>query len=236
MTDTSPTILLADDEPALRRLIRTILATQGYSLIEAADGISTLEAARAVPGADLLLLDLALPDMEGFNIIKELRASGLAMPIIVLSNRSEENAKVTALDLGADDYVTKPFGARELSARIRAALRHRQQMAGEPPVIKSGDLAVDLMRRIVTLSGQEIKLSPKEYALLSLLIRNAGKVLTHAYILNEVWGTESDPQYVRIYVRSLRVKLRDAPENPRYILTEQGVGYRFRDVAEIDQN
>jgi two-component system KDP operon response regulator KdpE len=227
-------ILVADDEPAIRRLLRTILTTQGYAVSEAADGTSALQAALLPPAADLLLLDLAIPGLDGMQIIKELRASGSAIPIIVLSNRSDENAKVTALDLGADDYLTKPFGARELFARIRAAMRHRLQMEGESPVFRSGELAVDLVRRVVTLSGQDLKLSPKEYGLLSLLVRNAGKVLTHSYILNELWSGEADTQYIRIYVRSLRQKLREVPENPRYILTEQGVGYRFSEPASAE--
>ena len=227
-------ILVADDEPAIRRLLRTILTTQGYAVSEAADGTSALQAASLPPAADLLLLDLAIPGLDGMQIIKELRASGSAIPIIVLSNRSDENAKVTALDLGADDYLTKPFGARELFARIRAAMRHRLQMEGESPVFRSGELAVDLVRRVVTLSGQDLKLSPKEYGLLSLLVRNAGKVLTHSYILNELWSGEADTQYIRIYVRSLRQKLREVPENPRYILTEQGVGYRFSEPASAE--
>ncbi|MGO9545770.1 MAG: response regulator [Rhodomicrobium sp.] len=234
MTEKSPRILVADDEPAIRRLLRTILTTQGYAVTEAADGNSALQAALISPLADLLLLDLTLPDMDGFKIIKELRASGSPMPIIVLSNRSDENAKVAALDLGADDYLTKPFGARELFARVRAALRHRLQIEGERPIFRAGDLAVDLVRRVVTLAGEAVKLSPKEYALLSLLVKNEGKVLTHSYILNELWSGEADTQYIRIYIRSLRQKLREAPEKPRYILTEQGVGYRFRDPVESD--
>ena len=232
MTEASPQILVADDEPAIRRLLRTILATLGYSVTEAHTGNRALEAASASPRADLLLLDLTLPDMDGFKIIRELRSSGSSMPIIVLSNRNDENSKVTALDLGADDYLTKPFGARELFARMRAAMRHRLQMGGEQPIFRSGELAVDLVRRVVTLGGEELKLSPKEYALLSLLVKNAGKVLTHSHILKELWSGEADTQYIRIYIRSLRQKLRDAPENPSYILTEQGVGYRFREPPD----
>ncbi|MGO9171697.1 MAG: response regulator [Rhodomicrobium sp.] len=234
MTYTSQQVLVVDDEPAMRRLLRTILAAQGYAVTEADGGNSALQAARILPSADLILLDLTLPDLDGFKVIRELRATGSAMPIIVLSNRTDENAKVAALDLGADDYLTKPFGARELFARIRAAMRHRQQIEAERPLFRSGDLAVDLVRRVVTLSGQEIRLSPKEYALLSLLVRNAGKVLTHSYILSELWNGEADAQYTRIYIRLLRQKLREAPENPRYILTEQGVGYRFRDTGETE--
>jgi len=234
MAEISPRILVVDDDPAIRRLLRTVLSTQGYSVTEAADGNSALQAALISPSADLLLLDLTLPDMDGFQVIRELRASGSTVPIIVLSNRNDESAKVRALDLGADDYLTKPFGARELFARMRAAMRHRLQMAGERPIFRAGELAVDLVRRAVTLAGEEVKLSPKEYALLSVLVKNAGKVLTHSHILNELWSGEADTQYIRIYIRSLRLKLGEAPENPRYILTEQGVGYRFRDPADSE--
>jgi two-component system KDP operon response regulator KdpE len=167
------------------------------------------------------------------EIIAELRASGSTLPIVVLSQRSDENAKVAALDLGADDYVTKPFGARELLARLRTALRHRLQSQGERPAFQAGELSVDLVRRIVKLGGEEVKLSAKEYGLLSLLVTNAGKVLTHKFILDNLWGGGADAQYVRIYVRSLRQKLGDPPESPRYILTEQGVGYRFNDIEEF---
>jgi two-component system, OmpR family, KDP operon response regulator KdpE len=222
-------VLVADDEKVIRRLLRTILLTQDYEIVEAVDGGSALDSALGAEPPDVMLLDLSLPDMDGLRVIKEVRESGSILPIVVLSNRSDELAKVTALDLGANDYVTKPFGTRELLARLRAALRHRLQMGGDMPVFRAGDLTVDHLRRIVTLGGKEIKLSPKEYALLSLLAMNAGKVLTHKNILDQLWGGESDPQYIRIYVRSLRQKLGDAS---RYILTEQGIGYRFRSPDE----
>ncbi len=146
----------------------------------------------------------------------------------MLSSRGDEAGKVRALDLGADDYVTKPFGIDELLARIRAALRHRLQEQGERPLFHSGDLAVDLVRRIVTVRGDEVKLTPREYDLLRLLIGHAGKVLTHKFILDKLWGPEADVQYLRIYIRSLRQKIETAPERPDHILTEQGVGYRLR--------
>jgi two-component system, OmpR family, KDP operon response regulator KdpE len=146
----------------------------------------------------------------------------------VLSSRSDERGKVEALDLGADDYVTKPFGIDELLARIRAAQRHRLQQEGERPIFRVGDLAFDLVRRHVTIRGEDVKLSPREYDLLRLLVRHAGKVLTHRFILKEVWGGETDVQYLRIYIRALRQKIEDDPERPRYILTETGVGYRLR--------
>ncbi|PWC85612.1 Fis family transcriptional regulator, partial [Azospirillum sp. Sp 7] len=161
-------------------------------------------------------------------VIRRLRADGVAAPIIVLSSRADEAGKVEALDLGADDYVTKPFGMDELLARIRAALRHRLQQQGERPLFRSGDLAVDLVRRIVTVRGAEVKLSPREYDLLRLLVAHAGKVLTHRFILKEVWGADTDVQYLRIYIRQLRQKIEAEPERPSHILTETGVGYRLR--------
>lgn len=170
--------------------------------------------------------------MHGFDVIEKLRDAKSAVPIIVLSSRTDEAGKVKALDLGADDYVTKPFGIDELLARIRTALRHRLQQEGEQAVFRSGDLAVDLVRRIVTVRGEEVKLSPREYDLLRVLVAHAGKVLTHKFIINEVWGGATDVQYLRIYIRALRQKLETNPERPRHILTEQGVGYRLRLTTE----
>jgi two-component system KDP operon response regulator KdpE len=234
ITALSNHVLVLDDEPAMRRLLRTILLTQGYKVTEAHNGTAASEAIATYETIDLLILDLGLPEMNGLDIIKEIRASGSVLPILVLSNRTDENTKVAALDLGADDYVTKPFGARELLARVRAALRHRLQVAGEKPVFKVGELSVDYIKRIVTLAGQEIKLTPKEYSLLNLLVSNAGKVLTHKFILERLWSGEADTQYVRIYIRSLRQKLESA-DGPPLIITEQGVGYRFVDPNEKTQ-
>lgn len=221
------TVLLVEDEPPIRRFLRTTLSAQGYEVAEAADGAAALEQIRKRP-PDLLVLDLGLPDMDGAEIIRRLRGTGETLPIIVLSSRVDEAGKVTALDLGADDYVTKPFGVDELLARIRAALRHRLQRQGEAPVFRSGGLSVDLVRRIVTVDGAEVKLSPREYDLLRLLVAHAGKVLTHRFILKEVWGGETDIQYLRIYIRQLRQKIEASPERPQHILTETGVGYRLR--------
>jgi len=220
-------ILVVDDEPAIRRFLRASLGAQGYQVSEAQSGQTALEMFRRNT-PDVVVLDLGLPDRDGFGIIKELRDSGSAAPIIVLSSRADEGGKVRALDLGADDYVTKPFGVEELLARIRAALRHRLQQQGERPVFKSGDLTVDLVRRIVTARGAEVKLSPREYDLLRLLVMHAGKVLTHRFILREVWGAETDVQYLRIYIRALRQKIEADPDRPQLIVTEQGVGYRLR--------
>ena len=220
-------VLVVDDEPAIRRFLRTSLATQDYQVTEAADGRAALDAVQH-GRTDVVVLDLGLPDLDGFEVIERLRAAGSALPIIVLSSRADEAGKVRALDLGADDYVTKPFGVDELLARIRAALRHRLQQEGERPLFRSGDLSVDLVRRIVTVRGQEVKLSPREYDILRLLVAHAGKVLTHKFVLREVWGGETDVQYLRIYIRQLRQKIEADPERPHHVLTETGIGYRLR--------
>jgi len=220
-------LLIVDDEPAIRRFLRTSLGAEGYNLLEAESGEEALKflSRNAV---DLVVLDLGLPGLGGFEVVQRLREEGSTVPIVVLSSRTDEAGKVKALDMGADDYVTKPFGMDELLARIRAALRHRLQQEGEKPVFKSGHLSVDLVRRIVTLRGQEVKLTPREYDLLRLLVAHAGKVLTHRFILRELWGSEADVQYLRIYIRTLRQKLEADPQRPSLILTEQGVGYRLR--------
>jgi two-component system, OmpR family, KDP operon response regulator KdpE len=222
-----PRVLVVDDEPAIRRFLRTTLTAQGFQVDEAADGKDALEELRRRP-IDLLILDLGLPDMDGFDIIERLRGSGSSVPILVLSSRADEAGKVKALDLGADDYVTKPFGVEELLARMRAAQRHKMQSQGETPVFHTGDLMVDLVRRIVTVGGHEVKVTPREYEVLRMLVLNAGKVVTHKMLLKEIWGGEADIQYLRIYIRSLRQKIEADPERPHHIQTEQGVGYRLR--------
>ena len=229
MTSTSPMerVLIVDDEPPIRRFLRTSLSSQGYQVVEAEDGPSA-RAALQRHAIDILVLDLGLPGLDGFEIIKEMRESGSALPIIVLSSRTDEGGKVRALDLGADDYVTKPFGMEELLARLRAALRHRLQQQGERPIFRVGDLAVDLVRRVVTVRDGEVKLTPREYDLLRALVAHAGKVLTHRFLLREVWGTETDVAYLRIYIRTLRQKLEADPNRAQLILTEQGVGYRLK--------
>lgn len=220
-------VLVVDDEPAILRFLHAGLAAQGFTVSEAPTGRAALDKMK-LGAADLAVLDLGLPDMDGLDVIREVRATGSAIPIIVLSSRDDEGSKVTALDLGADDFVTKPFGIDELFARIRAAQRHRLQQTGERPVFRSGDLVVDLVRRVVTVRGEEIKFSRREYELLRLFVAHAGKVLTHRHILREVWGSDTDVQYLRIYVRALRQKIEPDPEQPTYILTETGVGYRMR--------
>ena len=227
MTAAAPRrILVVDDEPAIRRFLRTSLSAQGYQVADAVNGTDALTLL-ARGDVDLLVLDLGLPDIDGVDVLQSIRASGPHVPVIVLSSRTDEPGKVKALDLGADDYVTKPFGIDELLARIRTTFRHRSQEP-ERPVFKSGDLMVDLERRIVTVRGEEVRLTPREYDLLRLLVVHAGKVLTHKFIVGAVWGAEGDVQYLRIYVRSLRHKIEAVPERPQHILTEQGVGYRLR--------
>jgi two-component system, OmpR family, KDP operon response regulator KdpE len=166
--------------------------------------------------------------MQGLDLLRMLRGRNESVPIVVLSSRGDEAGKVQALDFGADDYVTKPFGMDELLARMRAALRHQLQVHGERPVFRLGDLSVDLVRRIVKLRDDEVKLSPKEYDLLRLLVQHAGKVLTHKFLLRELWNELTDAQYLRVYVRQLRQKIEADPERPQYILTETGIGYRLR--------
>jgi two-component system KDP operon response regulator KdpE len=219
-------VLIIDDEPPIRKLLRMGLGTQGYRVIEAADGKSALDHVREKP--DLIILDLGLPDMQGLELLRTIRAGNDSVPIVVLSSRADEGAKVQALDFGADDYVTKPFGMDELLARIRAALRHQLQVQGERPVFRVGDLSVDLVRRIVKVGDKDVKLSPKEYELLRLLVQHAGKVLTHRFLLKELWSDLTDAQYLRVYVRQLRQKIEANPERPQYVLTETGIGYRLR--------
>lgn len=219
-------VMVVDDEPPIRKLLRMGLATQGYEVIDASNGRIALE--HAEPKPDLIILDLGLPDMNGLELLRQIRAKNEAVPIVVLSSRADEKAKVEALDSGADDYMTKPFGMNELLARIRAALRHQLQAQGERPIFRVGELSVDLVRRIVTMRGEDVKLSPKEYDLLRVLVQHAGKVLTHKFLLGELWGASADAQYLRVYVRHLRQKIEEDPERPQYLLTETGVGYRLQ--------
>jgi two-component system KDP operon response regulator KdpE len=223
------TLLLIEDEPEIRRFLRTTLPAHGFRLHEAVTGKDGLTEAKA-RNPDLILLDLGLPDLEGNEVIRQIR-EWTATPIIVLSARDQEQAKVAALDLGADDYITKPFGVNELLARVRTALRHvaRTDDNGES-VFLLDNLKVDLGRRQVFVSGKEVHLTPIEYKLLTTLIRYAGKVLTHRQLLKEVWGPlhVDEGHYLRVYMRQLRNKLERNPAQPRYLVTELGVGYRLR--------
>lgn len=229
MSGQEVSVLLIEDEPEIRRFLRTTLPAHGFRLYEASTGKDGLTEAQA-RNPDLILLDLGLPDLEGSEVIRQLR-EWTATPIIVLSAREQEQVKVAAFDLGADDYVTKPFGVNELLARMRAALRHIAGPPGEPaePVFSLGDLKVDLGRRQVFVSGKETHLTPIEYKLLTTLIRYAGKVMTHRQLLKEVWGPlhVDEAHYLRVYMRQLRNKLEKTPAHPRYLVTELGVGYRL---------
>jgi two-component system, OmpR family, KDP operon response regulator KdpE len=226
MSTSALRVLIVDDEPPIRKLLRMGLSTQGYQILEAPNGKTALELTAEKP--DLIILDLGLPDMQGLDLLRTIRARDEKVAIVVLSSRGDEAAKVQALDLGADDYVTKPFGTEELLARMRAALRHQLQVHGERPVFHVGDLSVDLVRRIVKVGDREVKLSPKEYDLLRVLVQHAGKVLTHKFLLGELWDDLTDAQYLRVYVRQLRQKIEADPERPHYIMTETGIGYRLR--------
>ncbi|MGQ0685459.1 response regulator [Bradyrhizobium sp.] len=219
-------VLVIDDEPPIRKLLRMGLSTQGYEIMEASSGKLALE--RLAEGPALIILDLGLPDVGGHDLLRMIRARDDSVPIVVLSSRGDEAGKVQALDLGADDYLTKPFGMDELLARMRAALRHQLQAQGERPIFRSGDLSVDLVRRLVKVGEREVKLSPKEYDLLRVLVQHAGKVLTHRFLLKELWDELTDAQYLRVYVRQLRQKIEADPERPQFVLTETGIGYRLR--------
>jgi two-component system KDP operon response regulator KdpE len=219
-------ILVVDDEPPIRKLLRMGLTTQGYEVLEASNGRMSLELLKREP--DLIILDLGLPDIHGHELLRMIRARAESVPIMVLSSRGDEAGKVQALDFGADDYVTKPFGLDELLARMRAALRHQLQVHGERPIFRVGALSVDLVRRVVKTADKDVKLSPKEYDLLRVLVQHAGKVLTHRFLLGELWNEMTDTQYLRVYVRQLRQKIEADPDRPQFILTETGIGYRLR--------
>jgi two-component system, OmpR family, KDP operon response regulator KdpE len=228
------TILLVEDDPQIRRFLRAALPAHGFLLLEAESGAAGLtEAATRAP--EVVLLDLGLPDIDGLEFIRRLREWS-AMPVIVLSARGLERDKVAALDAGADDYLTKPFGVEELLARLRVALRHRAATgaAGAPAsTFAVGDLSVDLAAHIVRVGGREVRLTPTEFRLLAVLVRHAGKVVTHRHLLVDVWGPGSaeNTHYLRVQMHGLRHKLEETPARPRYLITEPGVGYRLRDDA-----
>jgi two-component system KDP operon response regulator KdpE len=230
MSEPGPLVMVVEDEPQLRRFLRAALSSRGYRLVEAS---TVKEAEQLAPGhnPDVFLLDLGLPDGDGVDLARRLREWTRA-PIVVLSARGREDDKVNALDAGADDYLTKPFGVNELLARLRVALRHAQAPADQP-VLEVGPLRIDLGRREVTVQGHEIRLTPTEYRLLALLARHAGLVLTHRQILREVWGPNAtEVHYVRVHMAELRKKIESDPARPRLLVTELGVGYRLRDRVE----
>lgn len=226
MTGAATRVLVIDDEPAIRKLLRMGLTVHGYEVVEAHNGKKALEALDQKP--HIAILDLGLPDVDGLELLRKLRMKNEHLPIIVLSSRGDEAGKIAALDLGADDYVTKPFGMGELVARMRNALRHQFQAHGERPVFRVGQLSVDLVRRTVKLGDDDVKLTPKEYELLSVLVQHAGKVLTHKYLVDALWDEPTDTQHLRVYIGQLRRKIEADPERPHYLLTETGIGYRLR--------
>ena len=229
MSQDGPLILLVEDEPQLRRYLRVTLTPHGYRLLEAVNAKEgELMAASHHP--DLILMDLGLPDLDGLVLTRKLR-EWCTTPIIVVSARGQEQDKIQALDEGADDYLTKPFGSGELLARIRVALRHRNDPAAAPaPVFQLGDWRIDQARREVSVSGRQVHLTPNEYKLLTTLVKHAGMVLTHHQLLKEVWGSVqgAQPHYLRVYMAQLRQKLEVDPARPRHLITEPGVGYRLR--------
>jgi len=229
MTNSNVSILVVDDEPPIRKLLRVGLGSQGYAVSEAPNAKAAIDLMQT-ERPDLILLDLGLPGMTGLELLGKWRGDGLDVPVVILSSRTDEAGIVSALELGADDYVTKPFGMNELVARIRVALRHKFQQQGEKPVFHTGDLSVDLVKRIVKVEDKEVKLSPKEYDILRMLVQYAGKVLTHQFLMKQIWNDSTDVQYLRVYVRQLRQKIEKTPDQPRYIITETGVGYRLREV------
>jgi two-component system KDP operon response regulator KdpE len=227
MSDNKPRVLVVDDEQAILRFLRVALESQAYVVFEAASGQQALSDAVAHK-PDIIILDLGLPDIDGVEVTRLLR-QWTQIPIIILSVRGSEGDKIAALDAGADDYLTKPFGVGELLARLRAALRRTSQPQGEP-IFTSGDLKVDLTRRLVTVAGREVQLTPNEYDLLCTLVAHAGKVLTHRHLLREVWGTgyEQDFHILHVNISNLRRKIEPDPARPQFIITEPGVGYRLR--------
>jgi two-component system KDP operon response regulator KdpE len=228
VTAPGPLVLVVEDEEPVRRFLRAALAAHGYRVVEAG---GVREAEQLAPGhnPDVFLLDLGLPDGDGVDLARRIREWSRA-PIIVLSARGREEDKVNALDAGADDYLTKPFGVNELLARLRVALRHAKAAPGQQPVLEAGPLRVDLARREVTVGGRTVHLTPTEYRVLALLAQHAGKVLTHRQILREVWGPNAtEAHYVRVQMAEIRKKIEEDPARPRLLVTEAGVGYRLRD-------
>jgi len=220
-------ILVVDDEPQIRRFLRPALAAAGYDVIEAENGADAIKAA-AVSAPDVIILDLGLPDMDGKDVIANLRGWS-TLPIIILSARDRETEKIAALDLGADDYIEKPFGIGELTARIRTAMRHVGKSESLPTLIEADGLSIDTQRRIVARDGASVKLTPKEYDLLTLLAHHAGRVVTHRTLLTSVWGPAhgEDLHYLRVFIGQLRQKVERDAAQPKIIQTESGVGYRF---------
>jgi two-component system KDP operon response regulator KdpE len=229
MSDANPLILIIEDEPEIRRFLRVSLTNNGYQLLEAAKGQEGLDLA-AEKKPSLIILDLGLPDMDGTEVASKIRQWS-QVPIIILSARDQEGDKVKALEIGADDYLTKPFGVFELMARIKVALKHATQakIEHQDPIFAAGRIRVDMAKRLVTVDGSEVHLTPNEYNLLHILIQNPGKLITQQHLLREVWGPgyAKEGHYLRVYMAQLRRKLEEDPANPKHLITEPGLGYRF---------
>jgi two-component system, OmpR family, KDP operon response regulator KdpE len=217
--------LVVDNELATRRLLRSNLSVRGFRVVEVAEGQAALDLIMREP-PELVILDLTLPDIDGIELLRRIRALS-HVPVVVLSSNDRVRVKVEALELGANDYVTKPFNMDEFVARLHAALRHGLHQRAECPAFRSGDMTIDLVRRRVELNGRNVKLSGTEFAVLQFLVKHAGKVLTHDQILSEIWGGRKDIEHLRVYIRLLRQKLEADPRNPRYLVTEHGVGYHL---------
>lgn len=227
MTGEAPRVLVIEDDKSLRRTLVMTLKAEGY-LADEAGSVASARSRLAEQSIDAILLDLGLPDQDGMSLLRDLRDRGNLTPTIVLTARNDEDSKVRALDLGADDYVTKPFGVAELLARLRSALRHGVQVRGVAPQVRVGDLEIDLARRTVQKGGRDLKLSRKEFDLVAELAIDAGKPVPHARLLEAVWGSpDADIRYLRVYVGQIREKIEDDPQNPRLLLAEPGFGYRL---------
>lgn len=234
MSEPAPIVLVVDDEVQIRRFLRTGFELNGFVVHEAGTGGEAIRAATMRP-VDIVIIDLGLPDMDGAEVVARIR-SWSTVPIIVLSVRSSESEKVRLLEIGADDYVVKPFGIAELLARVRVALRRQSRAASGEPSVTVGPLTIDLAARVVTLNGERLTLTPKEYRLLQVLAQHAGNVVTHQHLLKEVWGAVhmQDTHYLRIFVRKLRQKIEPTPDSPKILVTELGVGYRLAHASETE--
>jgi two-component system KDP operon response regulator KdpE len=225
MTNASSKILVVEDDILIRRLLRATLPPRGFTVIEAETGMAALDRLKT-DQPDLIVLDLGLPDFNGIDLLRHIRSHS-KIPVVVLSFTSSVTTKVEALELGASDYITKPFNVDEVAARLRAAMRHRLQEQGAVAVFRNGELTIDLVRRRITRGATVIRLSPTEFAILRFLVTHAGKVLTHSQILQEVWGNGRNIDYLRVYVGQLRKRLEIDPHNPQYVVTIPGVGYQL---------
>jgi two-component system, OmpR family, KDP operon response regulator KdpE len=234
MTAAPVKIMIVDDEPKMRNLLRIGLSMQGYEVIESPNGKIAIDLLQQDP--KLIVLDLGLPDVPGHDLLREIRTRNESVPIVVLSSRGDESGKVEALDIGADDYLTKPFRMNELLARVRTALRRQMRAQGERPVFRIGNLSVDLMRGLVKVGDRKIKLTPREYYVLRMLVLHAGRVVTHNFLVCELWDQLADAEDLRVCVQQLRRKIEIEPARPKFLLTATGVGYELRSPEEVAES